>query len=64
MPSASVAEMSVKTKVQRGIKLEHAIVPGANHFFENKIEELVKVCGAYIDTRTAEILKAKRESKE
>ena len=64
VPTASVAEMSVKTKVQKGIKLQHEIVPGANHFFEHKIEDLVKVCGAYIDTRTAEILKNKRESKD
>ncbi|MCP6769081.1 hypothetical protein NL529_29970, partial [Klebsiella pneumoniae] len=64
VPTASVAEMSVKTKVQRGIKLHHEVIPGANHFFENKIEDLVKVCGEYIDTRTPEILKAKRESKD
>jgi alpha/beta superfamily hydrolase len=64
VPTASVAEMSVKTKVQRGIKLEHAVVPGANHFFQDKIEDLVKVCGAYVDTRMVEILKAKREAKD
>jgi hypothetical protein len=64
VPSASVAEMSVKTKVQKGIKLEHAIVPDANHFFENKTEELVKVCGDYVDRRSIDIMKAKREHKD
>jgi uncharacterized protein len=64
VPTASVAEMSVKTKVQKGIKLEHAIVPDANHFFEHKTEELVKVCGAYVDKRSLDITKAKREQKD
>ncbi|MEQ1650682.1 MAG: alpha/beta hydrolase [Hyphomicrobiaceae bacterium] len=64
VPTASVAEMSVKTKVQRGITLKHEIVPGANHFFEGKTQELVDICGAYIDTRTAEILKAKKDAKD
>ena len=45
VPTSAVAEMSVKTKVQRGIKITHEIVPGANHFFENKVEELGKVVG-------------------
>ena len=39
-------------------------MPGANHFFQDKIEDLTKMCGAYIDVRMAEILKAKREAKE
>ena len=64
VPTASVAEMSVKTKVQKGIKLEHAIVPDANHFFEHKTAELVKVCGAYVDKRSIDIAKAKREQKD
>ena len=53
VPTASVAEMSVKTKVQKGIKLEHAIIPGANHFFENKTDELEGVVGSYLDMRLA-----------
>jgi hypothetical protein len=64
VPTASVADMSVKTKVQRGIKLEHQVVPGANHFFQDKIEDLVKMCGEYVDRRMVEIMKAKRESKD
>jgi hypothetical protein len=64
VPTASVAEMAVKTKVQKGIKLEHAVVPGANHFFENKTEDLVKVVGEYVDRRMVDILKAKREQKD
>ena len=36
VPSASVAELAAKTKVQKGVKIEHAIVPEANHFFQDK----------------------------
>ena len=55
VPSASVAELSVKTKVQKGVKIEHAIVPDANHFFQDRIEDLIKVVGTYLDKRTAEM---------
>ena len=54
-PSASVAELSVKTKVQRGVKIEHAVVPEANHFFQDRIDDLIKVVGTYLDRRTAEM---------
>jgi alpha/beta superfamily hydrolase len=55
VPSASVAELSVKTKVQKGVKIEHAIVPDANHFFQDRIEDLIDVVGTYLDKRTAEM---------
>src|SRR5690606_3883794 len=65
VPSASVAELAAKTKTQKGIKLEHEIVPGANHFVEgeDKIEALNDVVGSYVDRRLAEILRAKSEEK-
>ena len=61
VPSASVAELSVKTKVQKGVKIEHAVVPDANHFFQDKIEDLIDVVGGYLDKRTAE-MEAERSS--
>ncbi len=65
VPSASVAELAVKTKVQKGIKLTHEIIPGANHFFEGEDRMLaLKDCvGSYVDTRLAEILREKSEEK-
>ena len=42
VPSASVAELAAKTKVQKGVKIEHAIVPDANHFFQDRIEDLIE----------------------
>ena len=31
--------------------IEHAVVPGANHFFENRIEPLISEVGADLDKR-------------
>jgi hypothetical protein len=31
--------------------IKHAVVPGANHFFENRIEPLISEVGAYLDKR-------------
>ena len=61
MPSASIAELAAKTKVQKGVKIEHAVVPDANHFFQDKIEDLIKVVGAYVDKRTIEMEKERKE---
>jgi hypothetical protein len=51
VPTASVAELSTKLKTQRGIKIDHEVVPGANHFFENKTDDLQAVVGGYLDRR-------------
>jgi alpha/beta superfamily hydrolase len=40
-----------KLKTQKGILIEHAVVQGANHFFENKVEPLIAQVGAYLDKR-------------
>ncbi len=61
VPSASVAELTQKLKTQRGIKIDHEIVPGANHFFENKIDELTEIVGSYIDMRLAMAATRKEE---
>ena len=63
VPSASVAEMAVKTKTQRGIKIEHQIVPGANHFFEgvDKLAALKASVGEYVDRRSIELAIKEKE---
>lgn len=40
-----------KVKVQKGIKIEHQTIPGANHFFENRLDELLSAVGGYLDKR-------------
>jgi alpha/beta superfamily hydrolase len=61
VPSQSVADLSVRTKTQKGIKLEHVIIPSANHFFEDKLDDLKTVVGDYLDKRMVEIEAARRE---
>jgi alpha/beta superfamily hydrolase len=61
VPSASVGELAAKTKVQKGVKIEHAVVPDANHFFQDKIEDLTKVVGGYVDRRMLELAQERRE---
>jgi alpha/beta superfamily hydrolase len=61
VPSQSVAELSVKTKTQKGIKLDHTVIAGANHFFEGKHDELKTIVGEYVDKRTIAIEAARRE---
>ncbi|MEZ5907986.1 MAG: alpha/beta hydrolase [Hyphomicrobiaceae bacterium] len=51
VPSQSIADLAGKLKTQRGIKIEHSVVPGANHFFENKTDDLVDIVGKYVDDR-------------
>ena len=40
-----------KLKTQKGIVIEQKVVPGANHFFDGKIEPLIIDVGAYLDKR-------------
>ena len=61
VPTASVGELAAKTKVQKGVKIEHAVVPEANHFFQDRMEDLMKVVGIYLDRRIIELEQAKHE---
>jgi hypothetical protein len=68
VPTQSVAELTTKLKTQRGIKIDHQIIPGANHFFEGRTAELEKSVGEYLDMRlvkdAAEKLKDKDRARE
>ena len=64
MPTQSVADLSVKLKTQRGIKIDHEVIPGANHFFENKTEELTACVGGYLDMRMAKAIAERKTSKD
>ena len=63
VPSASVAELSVKTKAQKGIVLKHEVIDNANHFFEGEeqMSALQKSVGAYVDSRFVDILSVKKK---
>jgi alpha/beta superfamily hydrolase len=64
VPSASVGELSAKLKTQRGIKIDHEVVPGANHFFENKTNDLTESVGRYLDMRMVKDAEDRAKSKE
>jgi alpha/beta superfamily hydrolase len=50
-PLKEVMALIEKLKTQRGILIEHAVIEGANHFFENRIEPLIEEIGRYLDRR-------------
>jgi uncharacterized protein len=50
-PLKEVTGLIDKLKTQKGIEIKHAVVKGANHFFENKVEELIGEVDAYLDDR-------------
>jgi len=54
VPPDSVVKLSERLKTQGGIVIDHETVPGANHFFENKTDELMEIVNAYLDKRLTE----------
>ncbi len=42
-----------KVRVQKGEEIERDTIPGANHFFQGKLEELEEMASAYLDRRLA-----------
>ncbi len=64
VPTSSVAELTAKLKTQKGIKIDHEVIPGANHFFEDKIDEMQDVVGTYLDMRMAQAAEEASKKKE
>lgn len=50
-PVNEVISVIDKVKVQKGVILEHQTIEGANHFFENRVDQLVGTVGSYLDKR-------------
>jgi alpha/beta superfamily hydrolase len=50
-PLKEVQALIEKLKTQKGIQIEHAVIEGANHFFEDSVEDLNVTVGAYLDKR-------------
>ena len=55
-PPEAVQKLVDKLKAQKGITIKQQIVEGANHFFENKVDDLIERCSEYLDRRRADIL--------
>jgi uncharacterized protein len=58
VPGNAVKTLVDKLKTQKGIVVTHEVVPGANHFFEDKVEDLIGVVDRYLDKRLAGTPKA------
>ena len=50
-PWQETKDMVEKTRTQKGRKVEFAAVPGADHFFDNHIEQYMEVAEGYLDRR-------------
>ncbi len=54
-PPEAVRSLVSKLKSQKGISIAHEVVHGANHFFEDKLDELMdEVIGPYLDEATGQ----------
>lgn len=51
VPTESVADLVSRLKTQKGIVIDHEVVPNANHFFEDKMDDLIGVVDKYLDKR-------------
>ncbi len=54
VPTESVIQLVDRLKTQRGIVIDHQVVPNANHFFENETDALMEVVSGYLDQRLKE----------
>ncbi|WP_038036536.1 alpha/beta hydrolase [Thermopetrobacter sp. TC1] len=54
-PPEEVEKLVKKLKTQKGITIDHVVIPGANHFFEGKRDELIAVCDDYLVRRMEEM---------
>ena len=53
VPPKDIQTLVDKLKTQKGIVIDQEIVPGANHFFEEHVDELIGSCSNYLDRRLA-----------
>jgi hypothetical protein len=51
VPNKDVCALVEKLKTQKGIVIEQKVIPGANHFFDGKVDALMQAIGVYLDKR-------------
>ncbi|MGF1553443.1 MAG: alpha/beta hydrolase [Paracoccaceae bacterium] len=54
VPMGDTKKLADKLKAQKGITVTHTTVPGANHFFETGMEEMIDVVKGYVHARMIE----------
>jgi hypothetical protein len=48
VPTEPVAKLAAKLSQQRGIEVRHQLIPGANHYFHNRVEALSRAVDDYL----------------
>ena len=54
-PLKEVLALIEKLKTQKGIVIDQQIIPGANHFFDGKLQPLMETVTGYLDMRLANV---------
>ena len=50
-PKPDIENLVEKLSTQKGIKITHQTIEGANHFFSGLEDQLIEECGTYLDKR-------------
>jgi alpha/beta superfamily hydrolase len=53
-PMADIDKLAAKLRTQKGITVTHVTVPGANHFFDDGMEQMIDVVEGYMIGRLRE----------
>jgi len=53
VPMEAIKALVDRLKAQKGIVIDHETLPGANHFFENKVDAAIDRVAKYLDRRLA-----------
>lgn len=61
-PPMDVQKLVDKLKTQKGIIIDQCIIEAANHFFDDKLEEMDAVIRSYLDRRLKEDAEARQRS--
>ncbi|HWL47613.1 MAG TPA: alpha/beta hydrolase, partial [Sphingomonadaceae bacterium] len=51
--AGAVQKLVDKLRTQRHITIHHDVIPGANHFFEHEMPQLMRSVDDYLDMRLA-----------
>jgi alpha/beta superfamily hydrolase len=51
VPKEDIVRLVEKLQLQRNIEVDYKSISGANHFFENKTDKLIKQVNKYLDSR-------------
>ncbi len=63
-PHATVLDLMGKVKSQKGITIDQRVIPGANHFFENKVDDLMEDVRVYLNGQLGPDEQLEREETE